>query len=367
MMTRMESEYQSDDSNVYNSTYTKIAHNALHHRPAAHIQASARPVTTSPGECPSPSPSVESNDMEYEHGSFSPGLGPSGSSSPTAAHVHNEMGPHGIKARPQHMIPIFLGLMPYVMGTIFGRSDTWMEISFFILVISWLYLTLKVPWDIYFSLLKTKRLQSEKGFVKSSYTVLETGSICLIFLSPFIAVHGILSFQAYYSSSQTARFISGFNVHLFILAVLIPAIKYFLDPDSNQKSDSVSLSKPVQNPIWVKSMVDRIEQLEQVNNRRSALPSTSTSVGSNSATIHHAMVPFTHNNRAHGLRAKRISAHGQRNSFSLLWVVFILMTWPYWAIRWTKNRILSLLGLFAFVFGIKNSEQYPEESSVNTD
>lgn len=47
------------------------------------------------------------------------------------------------KSPPKHIIPILLGLMPYIMGSIFGRSDTWMELSLFMLILSWLYLSLK--------------------------------------------------------------------------------------------------------------------------------------------------------------------------------------------------------------------------------
>jgi hypothetical protein len=257
------------------------------------------------------------------------------------------------KSPPHHMVPIFLGLMPYIMGSIFGRSDTWMEISFFILIISWLYLTLKIPWDLHFSI-QAKKSDLSKRNSQRLYGLLELLSILLIFSSPFIAVYGVGAFQNYYSTSQTVRFVSGFNVHLFILAVLIPAIQHFLDPDRQSKRPQ---SEHISTPTWAKRIQSRMEQLEQQQYNRVPLASASSA---------NAIVPFRTGTISPVIQ-RPVSMHKQPPiGFSTLWVIFILMTWPYWVARWFKRQTSALISTIFALLTYKRDPVYSMDVNSNT-
>ncbi|KAM0684136.1 hypothetical protein MDAP_000876 [Mitosporidium daphniae] len=139
------------------------------------------------------------------------------------------------------LLPIILGLCPYLLSAVFGGETFWMELSFLALVLFWLYLNSTVPWNLYsicvcrreeeLSTLDDAFSEENKGPGKRSrftlWQVLEFMSIVGLFATPFVAAYGVLYFQAYYSERFGIGLLSTFNVHLFVLAGLIIPLRYF--------------------------------------------------------------------------------------------------------------------------------------------
>lgn len=204
-----------------------------------------------------------------------------------------------------------------------------------------------VPWDIYFTI---KRKHSEsQGATRVFYTILETILICLILSSSFIAVSGIGYLQSYYGSSQTIKFVSGFNVHLFIMATFIPTVKYFLD--STQLSEN---STTIQPPQWARQIVTRLNRLERTNLngnetdiRQSSL-SDLKSLQSKSqldSPVSHRQSQLVSTLWPASIRHDINSLHQSepKRHFSLFWTVIVMLTWPYWILHWAVIKLKHLI------------------------
>ena len=140
------------------------------------------------------------------------------------------------------LLPIMLGLCPYLFSAIFGAETFWMEFSFLVLVLFWLYLNSTVPWNLYSICVRRREEElvrlsdnfdgedSKGSHGKNKITLwqmLEFVSIVGLFATPFIAAYGVMYFQTYYSEKFGIGLLSTFNVHLFVLAGLIIPLRYF--------------------------------------------------------------------------------------------------------------------------------------------
>lgn len=131
------------------------------------------------------------------------------------------------------LLPIFIGLCPYLFSSVFGAETFWMEFSFLALVLFWLYLNSTVPWNLY--AICVSRRQDEITSTDLNLTskkitfwqILEFISIVGLFATPFIAAYGVVYFQNYYSDRFGIGLLSTFNIHLFVLAGLIIPLRYF--------------------------------------------------------------------------------------------------------------------------------------------
>ncbi|ORX96046.1 hypothetical protein K493DRAFT_259983 [Basidiobolus meristosporus CBS 931.73] len=212
--------------------------------------------------------------LHPNHEPLKPGVG--AASPPTVAGLQEraEVADQEQLAATSHSWPIFLVILPPVVSIFFGDAQTWSDLLLLVLVGFYLFLVIKVPWELYF-VAKKKRvnLVSQAGVYTEPGNAAqealrfeaerklkrqERASFFVVILSPMLGGYLLHQFKNYLS--QYDQYFSQLNIVIFVFAAGIKPIMYLADL---LKTRALMLQEEIHYPVGeVEGLKRRVGLLE---------------------------------------------------------------------------------------------------------